>query len=1282
MKRILYLVIIMVIFIQPGLNTQQEVVAQDASVKEELSQPDLEAAHTEVDSATLMDVVTKVSEPPASVHASENTQASSSDFHRAQNAWLYPDDLDPPETCHVSLVAPLGQDVEHMLAPWDSINPLTALDQPAAWKPDFNITGAETDSDLAVISLNTEELVAAWQDAKDGMIYTSGWDTVSGWSVPQFVGVGSSSGKPALLSRGPVHYAVFARFDNSIKIAEYYLGSIGDWRDLPNIDDAASDPVAISLDAGHMAVFYQKADGTVKFTEWEGAWLSEPISFENPLDGNVNQTIASEISIASRGDTHLGVFAVDIDNQLWYRERMETNQPDWSNTRWIKLMQGVEKATPAVTSRHANHIGVVVKDTSDQPHYLWWSMPQFGAIYLPMVVRSGTATMPLDPPENQSVSTWNAIGIRFYGWHGPVQLGDATFNSPMTLVPRSHKSLSVLGIQSDNILYEMTWSEQEGWGTWSAITPATIEANQNLSTVEPRVNNMMILGRRVGSDQAWSKHYSNQDEAVTESQLSAPTGGYPRAQAVVFAEGRAVWVSVSRDTGTGIWQAKAQEISTGISDVLDLNHEDSGQVTNRVFVASADLEVDGSHEVVVATLQSTRTNIDISVLEITFPGSDMLELSASHTNWQGPEGEDINVAIGDLDPETYQKEIVVGYRGTNAMHIGVYQYSESGLTQPVITGQRAYYWEDWCTQPGQDGDCSVSEHDMEMAIGHVFDRYKGYKFTGDQLVILDLAHMQGRCVIDPGMCAPNFCTDNPADLQCVDYVQDYVDMLYADTDTWTLDPIDNFYNQDPSGVHPTSPNPPAAYSGAVSIGDMNADGGQDVVYAFSDRIVVSQVSYDSIDTVYLDGFPDQERSLVVGDINLDGRAEAGIAHRDIGSTKYELVEVVGGGQMLLTASHMVNGSRTLLVADTDNDTQIAELAGCKVFADFSVVAVVNGVPRWYADGQPIQQSGGYYGRTDSSGGGDLEDGTTETYGPSLTLGYEYEQSVPLTGVKVGGVRASVTGEYMYTTISETVTISSTTQEDGYQFGEYTRGMVVYNSTQHACYYYDVYPPAIPENRTRSMICQPTGRSFFEDFKPLEDWHSMNFKQSAGPSWVDVGHRSPQGVHTNDLDESGNYSAQLPVDESQVMYIWPSDDTKRISYSSLGGFESYWGISQMTGGELEDRTSHAWNVTASAGFFVGGFQLDASFTYGQAYDSARMVTWEKTLEMGGLVEKYQDPTRECYDIVPYVYTARAVTAAGMVYDYLELDYYVPWIGHCVLQAEGSGSSLAGGGLHPE
>jgi hypothetical protein len=248
---------------------------------------------------------------------SKNEQVSSFGLYRSQQDLLYPQDIDPPEECNVSHIAPLGQDVEHMLAPWDSLNPLVALDQPPAWKADVDLAGAEPASDLEIIALNTEELAATWQDASDGFIYVAEWNTLSGWHDVKYIDDISSSGKPAILSRGPVHYAVFARFENTIMLAEYYMGSLGAWQLLPNIDDAATDPLVITLDAGHMAVFYQTADGTLKFTEWEGAWLKEPISLSGPQAALAAQMLAQDQHRLSRNANHLAVFAVNADGELW-----------------------------------------------------------------------------------------------------------------------------------------------------------------------------------------------------------------------------------------------------------------------------------------------------------------------------------------------------------------------------------------------------------------------------------------------------------------------------------------------------------------------------------------------------------------------------------------------------------------------------------------------------------------------------------------------------------------------------------------------------------------------------------------------------------------------------------------------------------------------------------------------------------------------------------------------------------------------------------------------------
>jgi hypothetical protein len=242
------------------------------------------------------------------------------------------------------------------------------------------------------------------------------------------------------------------------------MGSWGSWQELPGIDDAASDPVVVSQDAGHMAVFYRTAAGEVKFTEWDGAWLTQPISLGQPYEGKASFPIASELSAVSRNDNHSAVFGVDATGQLWFRERLSQNELDWSDTAWVKLLEGVEIAKPAVASRHANHIGVVAKDSSGQPYYTRWSWVAPQKLYLPLVGRA-SAGVGLAAPEDEPDRTLSAAVSSPPGWSQPIPLGDATFTSPLTLAPRSTDSLVLLGIQADTNLYEVVWAEDTGWGS-------------------------------------------------------------------------------------------------------------------------------------------------------------------------------------------------------------------------------------------------------------------------------------------------------------------------------------------------------------------------------------------------------------------------------------------------------------------------------------------------------------------------------------------------------------------------------------------------------------------------------------------------------------------------------------------------------------------------------------------------------------------------------------------------------------------------------------------------
>lgn len=79
-------------------------------------------------------------------------------------------------------------------------------------------------------------------------------------------------------------------------------------------------------------------------------------------------------------------------------------------------------------------------------------------------------------------------------------------------------------------------------------------------------------------------------------------------------------------------------------------------------------------------------------------------------------------------------------------------------------------------------------------------------------------------------------------------------------------------------------------------------------------------------------------------------------------------------------------------------------------------------------------------------------------------------------------------------------------------------------------------------------------------------------------------------------------------------------------------------------------------------------MDTGVTLGWGWESSRQVNWENTLSFGGGVYKFTDTNRLCYDIVPFVYHARARTLSGVLYPYIVLDYYVPWMGYCPREDE--------------
>jgi hypothetical protein len=99
---------------------------------------------------------------------------------------------------------------------------------------------------------------------------------------------------------------------------------------------------------------------------------------------------------------------------------------------------------------------------------------------------------------------------------------------------------------------------------------------------------------------------------------------------------------------------------------------------------------------------------------------------------------------------------------------------------------------------------------------------------------------------------------------------------------------------------------------------------------------------------------------------------------------------------------------------------------------------------------------------------------------------------------------------------------------------------------------------------------------------------------------------------------------------------------------------------MEAKEYAQSTSFESNTTLSFGITAWYITVDLAGTYGKSWESSSVTSWGSELGIGGAVNKFTDPAYQCYDLVPYVYSGRAKTVAGVVYPYLEMDYYVPYI----------------------
>jgi hypothetical protein len=1292
MKKAVYLLLAMVLIFQPGIFSANALATNDGGAMLQAGDP--------VDEAISTQVKTGPSEPPG--QKGEDAVAGSSDEIPAsfqagglqallagkivigpkfdpglssggdtvpgsvsagqamtqfgpENNPLLPENLNPPESCGVPMRGPFGQDVEIFLGPWESTSRGFRVNQDPAWYGQETLLNAAPYSNLSAVPLGIERIAAVWkQGSSGGKLNYSIWDasiadggSPGAWGMKsgEIINLNNPDGNPALIPLTDNSWEVITRQGGAIKYMDMEYSVISDtvffdgWYST-NVTNTASDPAVISMDPHHTMVFYKDAEGRVWFTEWIGVWRDVPVSdrvngtgntaltsvrigvwrdepvplirqqafiylpiVTGGLPGGNGQTqaqnisdqptgtpsdfkLASELSAISRQADHAAVFGVDAEGGLWVNEWTIQNATDWKDTIWVKLMDGMKVEKPAVASMHMNHLGVAVRTESGSPYYIEWTVAS--------------------------------------GWKEPEPLGDV-FASPLSLEATSIDSLSVFGVKEDGNVYEKVRTQSNPWGNWQALTEAyNIVKGQTLVSVVRRMDDVMVIGR-TSSGGAFSKHFTSQGQYLVQGTLM-PSGikGYPRGQALPWVDGTTLWADLHEDQGKNLWEMEVFDFNSSRSESLPLtSHPYSAQ--DLVSTAKGDLDFNGEDELVLATHSPGSNSAKISLLNFTV--TPTLGIAISDTVNISDTVGDISLAVGDLDGDRVQNEVVVGTMGSNRIRLDILSYFTATQSLDLLPYTQYITY-----------TAGIS-HELELATGYMYS-----ELCADKMLVA-LVDTTKTSATKVSATVRTFCFNevNPGN--------------------WKFEESTR-YRSEVDGFNPEL----VFYHSDVDTSDLDVDGFDEVIYSYADKVI-------KYDPEYLPGNPfypgvasltlDQmviERSLGVGDIDRDGVGEISLSYPgDVSSTLLVLEVAPNGGLMKAGGGTLPSGLGTVLMGDLDNDTYLSELMGCVTDHDPSVVAVVNGAPRWYENGVPIQDSFGSYSKSQSGGSG-TETGQIHKLGGSITLGYQWEVTVPIIAVKLSKVRLTGTAEFLHIYGQRERVETINTSGSSWEFSGRELGLVVYNDIIYTCYFFTIYPPKAPQNSSLIMSCQPTP-VHGTYIKTIDQWNSEEWKASAKSSWVDVGHKSRTGQHTNDISIPGNYPRQLPVDRLTLLLEWSMDGLE-VGSSSLAtnapeALKVTWWEEQMSKTTTLNINEYNNNYTVALWAEIGpvGLVGAVSGTYGWTGVANTVTIIGSMLKIGGGVN-YFTGSRPCYKIVPYVYRAKARTLAGTMVNYLEADYYMP------------------------
>ncbi len=550
---------------------------------------------------------------------------------------------------------------------------------------------------------------------------------------------------------------------------------------------------------------------------------------------------------------------------------------------------------------------------------------------------------------------------------------------------------------------------------------------------------------------------------------------------------------------------------------IDLqDHALSDQGESNASIAAADMDLDGRDEIVVATINKQRNQVDLSWVRLTPGANGALALTKSSvTRLSGlPRAEFANLAIADAD-------------NLPGEAVDIYKPAPDGRRSEVFlsfvdspSSFRVYYYQ---FEQGSGGSYALQARNLEGPLTW----YKTISVTNSSIVRGSNLTLR--------MAAGHTSQTNPGD-----------SLVFMAGSEVTIYQLASSGNSDVRALRKmsTMDGVQSFITSRLALGDIDGDSLQEVIFTAvtmdSNNNVKFRLAAASdplpADTKGLSmlGFTNSNlpsQVLMTGDVDQDGQAEILFYN---GDTATHIVK--SGQNNTLYTSHSYAKRGRPLLGDVDNDSLYATLVDCTRVGKLTVQTVSFAPPVYYdSSGKPLQAYYGEFG-TEAGKSESESSGFTFTVGSSIGVGVDAAQTVPLVGTQMFSMSAMTTLEMMGSVGKSTTETYSTTVAKTQGFYDPSLGQVIYVGYSQDCYRYNLSDPADPSKDIPVTLCSPASQPA-QHHITIKDWYdpSHEMRETYGGSWFELpAVYSQNGIPRNDISQYPTLNAP-PVDEFQVLF---------------------------------------------------------------------------------------------------------------------------------------------------